>query len=203
MGKLNNSILILGEGPTEFFYLKSLADTFKHITIKPDYPKHTNLQDLEKKIREGIDMGYSHIFCMIDMDTKESGPEKTQYLQMKARYAKVIDKPKNGIYCKVEFFETHRCSELFFLYHFRYTSRLYSSQDELIEDLNQCVEYRKTIEFFIKTKGLHSYFEKNGGSLTAAVENAERSVSDRQSGLRDYTYSELGRMIKQLKETDI
>ena len=36
MGKLNNSVLILGEGPTEFFYLKSLADTFKHITIKPD-----------------------------------------------------------------------------------------------------------------------------------------------------------------------
>ena len=45
MGKLNNSVLILGEGPTEFFYLKSLADTFKHITIKPDYPKHTNLQE--------------------------------------------------------------------------------------------------------------------------------------------------------------
>ena len=33
MGKLNNSVLILGEGPTEFFYLKSLADTFKHITL--------------------------------------------------------------------------------------------------------------------------------------------------------------------------
>ena len=47
MGKLNNSVLILGEGPTEFFYLKSLADTFKHITIKPDYPKHTNLQELD------------------------------------------------------------------------------------------------------------------------------------------------------------
>ena len=202
MGKLNNSVLILGEGPTEFFYLKSLADTFKHITIKPDYPKHTNLQELEQKIKESVDMGYSHIFCMIDMDTKESGPERTQYLQMKTRYAKVIDRPRKGIFCKVEFFETHRCSELFFLYYFRYTSKMYSSQDALIEDLNRNVEYRKTIEFFIKTKGLHSYFEKNGGSLAAAVENAEHSVSGRQSGIRDYTYSELGRMIKQLEEIE-
>lgn len=202
MGKLNNSVLILGEGPTEFFYLKSLADTFKHITIKPDYPKHTNLQELEQKIKEGVDMGYSHIFCMIDMDTKESGPERAQYLQMKARYAKVIDRPRKGIYCKVEFFETHRCSELFFLYYFRYTSKMYSTQDALIEDLNHDVEYRKTCDFFIKTKGLHSYFEKNGGSLAAAVENAERSVSDRQAGIRDYTYSELGRMIKQLEEIE-
>lgn len=39
----------------------------------------------------------------------------------------------------------------------------------------------------------------DGGSLAAAVENAERSVSDRQAGIRDYTYSELGRMIKQLE----
>lgn len=75
---------------------------------------------------------------------------------------------------------------------------MYSTQDALIEDLNHSVEYRKTCDFFIKTKGLHSYFKKNGGSLATAVENAEHSVSDRQSGLRDYTYSELGRMIKQL-----
>ncbi len=55
MGKLNNSVLILGEGPTEFYYLKSLADTFKHITIKPDYPKHTNLLELEQKINRHSD----------------------------------------------------------------------------------------------------------------------------------------------------
>lgn len=43
MGKLRQTALILGEGPTEFFYFKSLCDVFKHITIKPDYPKHTNV----------------------------------------------------------------------------------------------------------------------------------------------------------------
>jgi hypothetical protein len=199
MGKLRQTALILGEGPTEFFYFKSLCDVFKHITIKPDYPKHTNLKDLEKKIDEGVEMGYSHIFCIIDMDTKDLEPESSQYQKMKAKYAEPINKPKKGIYCSVEFFETHRCTELFFLYYFRYTSRPYDDQEPLLKDLNQYVEYRKTIEFFIKTKGLHSYFERNGGSLEKAVDNANRSMDEKNNDGRDYTYSELGRLMERLK----
>ena len=203
MGKLRQTALILGEGPTEFFYFKSLCDVFKHITIKPDYPKHTNLKDLEKKIEEGVEMGYSHIFCIIDMDTKDLEPERSQYQKMKAKYAEPINKPKKGIYCSVEFFETHRCTELFFLYYFRYTSRPYDDQEPLLKDLNQYVEYRKTIEFFIKTKGLHSYFERNGGSLEKAVDNANRSMDEKNNDGRDYTYSELGRLMEKLKELEI
>ena len=199
MGKLRQTALILGEGPTEFFYFKSLCDVFKHITIKPDYPKHTNLKELEKKIEEGVEMGYSHIFCIIDMDTKELEPERSQYQKMKAKYAEPINKPKKGINCKVEFFETHRCTELFFLYYFRYTSRPYDDQEPLLKDLNQYVEYRKTIEFFIKTKGLHSYFERNGGSLEKAIANANRSMDEKNNDGRDYTFSELGRLVEKLE----
>jgi len=50
MGKLRQTALILGEGPTEFFYFKSLCDVFKRLTIKPDYPKHTNIKELEISI---------------------------------------------------------------------------------------------------------------------------------------------------------
>ena len=200
MGKQRQTALILGEGPTEFFYFKSLCDVFKRLTIKPDYPKHTNLKELEAKIEEGITMGYSHIFCIIDMDTKDKEPERTQYQRLKAKYSNPINKPRKGIYCKVEFFETHRCTELFFLYYFRYTSRPYDEQESLLKDLNQCVEYRKTIEFFMKSKGLHSYFERNGGSLEKAVANANRSMDEKVTSGRDYTYSELGRLAEILNE---
>ncbi len=199
MGKLRQTALILGEGPTEFFYFKSLCDRFKRLTIKPDYPKHTSMKELELKIEEGISMGYNHIFCIIDMDTKDEEPERTQYQKLKAKYAKPINKPKKGIYCEVEFFETHRCTELFFLYYFRYTSRSYESQDPLLKDLNQRVEYRKTIDFFIKSKGLHSYFERNGGCLSVATTNANRSMEDKMVDGRNYTYSELGRLIQKLE----
>ena len=199
MGKLRQTALILGEGPTEFFYFKSLCDVYKNITIKPDYPKHTSIKELELKIEESIAMGYNHIFCVIDMDTKDKEPERTQYAKLKAKYAKPINKPKKGIYCEVEFFETHRSTELFFLYYFRYTSRLYANQEALIKDLNKSVEYQKTIEFFIKSKGLHSHFERNGGSLGTAVANAERSMSEIEVGDRAYTYSEFGRLMKKMK----
>ena len=203
MGKLRQTALILGEGPTEFFYFKSLCDVFKRLTIKPDYPKHTNIKELDAKIAEGVAMGYSHVFCIIDMDTKDIEPERSQYLKLKAKYAKPIAKPKKGIYCEVEFFETHRCTELFFLYYFRYTSRPYNDQEPLLKDLNQNVEYRKTIEFFIKTKGLHGYFERNGGSLASTTVNADHSIEEKQTSGRVYTFSELGRLMKILKELSI
>lgn len=198
MGQLRQTVLILGEGPTEFYYFKSLCDVFKRLTIKPDSPKHTNLTELDAKIKEGIDLGYNHIFCIIDMDTKDKEPDFSQYQKLKKKYAEPISKPKKGIYCKVEFFETHRCTELFFLYYFRYTSRPYENQEQLLNDLNQCVVYKKANEFF--RKGLHSYFERNKGSLDNAVANAERSMAEKQKDGRDYTYSELGRLMTLLKE---
>ena len=200
MGKLRQTVLILGEGPTEFFYFKSLCDVFKRLTIKPDHPKHTTIRELEAKIADGVAMGYSHIFCIIDMDTKDEEPERSQYKKLKDKYAGTINKPKKGIYCNVEFFETHRCTELFFLYYFRYTSRPYENQESLLKDMNQCVEYRKTIDFFVKSKGLHSYFERNGGNLNVAATNANRSMEEKQMSNREYTYSELGRLIKALEK---
>ena len=199
MGKLRQTALILGEGPTEFYYFKSLCDVYKNITIKPDYPKHTSIKELELKIDEGIAMGYSHILCVIDMDTKDTEPERTQYVKLKAKYAKPINKPKKGIHCNVEFFETHRCTELFFLYYFRYTSRPYANQETLIKDLNRNVAYQKTTDFFIKSKGLHSYFERNGGKFETAVANAKRSMEEIGAGDRAYTYSEFGRLMEELK----
>lgn len=195
MGNLRQTALILGEGPTEFFYFKSLCDVFKRVTIKPDYPKHTNIKELDAKIADGVVMGYSHIFCIIDMDTKDVEPERSQYQKLKEKYANPINKPKKGIFCKVEFFETHRCTELFFLYYFRYTSRLYETQESLLKELNKCVAYKKKCDFFKTTKGLHAYFERNGGSLEQAVTNANRSMEEKLENVRDYTYSELGRLI--------
>ena len=200
MGKLQQRVLILGEGETEFYYFKSLNDVYKRIAIKPDYPKHTNIRELGAKIAEGVELGYSSIYCVIDMDTKDSEPERTQYQRLKAKYSKPIRKPKKGIYCQVEFFETHRCTELFFLYYFRYTSKHYTDQKDLIEDLNRHVEYHKTNDFFIKSKGLHDYFEKHGGSLIKATANAQQSMREKQESGRDYTYSELGRLMEQLND---
>ena len=69
----------------------------------------------------------------------------------------------------------------------------------MLKDLNQCVKYQKTTDFFTKSKGLHSYFERNGGSLEKAVTNATRSMEEKLMSDRDYTYSEVGKLIKILE----
>ena len=199
MGKLRESAMIIGEGITEFYYFQSLCDVYKQVVFKPDCPKHTSIKELEIKIREAAEKGYTHIFCIIDMDNKNKEPERTRYKRLRAKFAKPINKPKKGISCKVEFFETHLCTEMFFRYYFGYTSRSYGDQESLIKDLNKYVEYEKTIDFFSKSKGLHSYFERKGGSLEKAITNAEKSMKEKEKNDRDYTYSELGRLMKALE----
>ncbi len=202
MGNQRKTTLILGEGSTEIFYFMSLRDQFKGLTIKPDYPKHTNIKDLEAKIINGINSGYDNIYCVIDMDTKDQEHEHSLYEKLKRKYKNPIVKRKKGIHCEVKFFETHRCTELFFLYYFTYTSRMYTNQDLLLKDLNQHCEYIKNQKFFKNCKGLHSYFEKNGGSLHTAIYNSEHSIQCKLDGSRDYTYSELGKMIEELTKNN-
>lgn len=133
------------------------------------------------------------------MDTKNKEPERSQYVRLKKKYAKPVSKPKKGIYCEVHFFETHRCTELFFLYYYRYTARAYNDQQELLLELNKQCGYEKTIDFFKKSKGLHTYFEKKGGNLDTAIRNAQHSMDEKKADGRNYTYSELGHMIEELK----
>lgn len=198
MGKLRNTVLIIGEGPTEFYYLQSLNDLFNGLTIKPDIPKHTNLKELDAKIIEGISLGYQRIYCLIDMDNKTDEPYHSRYEQLKHKYRKPISRPSRGIYCEVSFFETHLCTELFFLYYFGYTSRPFNKQEELLDAINKYCQYSKTEDFFKSCKGLHSYFQKNGGNLDVAIKNANKSLVEKANTARTYTYSELGTMIKRL-----
>lgn len=69
----------------------------------------------------------------------------------------------------------------------------------MLKDLNQCVEYRKAAEFFIKTKGLHAYYERHGGNLKKAVTYANRSMNEKLKGNRNHTYSELEKLMEELE----
>ena len=62
MKKIKDSIAVIGEGLTEYYYFNSLKDDFRQINIKPSYPKHsTGLDYLEQEIDKAIDAGYSLI----------------------------------------------------------------------------------------------------------------------------------------------
>ncbi len=73
---------------------------------------------MSKKIKEDINLGYDEIFCVVDMDNKQKGVAKQDYYALKQKYLEPINMPRKGILCRVKFFESHPCTELFFLYYF-------------------------------------------------------------------------------------
>lgn len=201
MPKINRyTTIIIGEGPTEFFYLNSLKDEFRQLqNIKPDTPKNTSLRELERSIESSISLGYDRIFCLIDMDNKRKDPTSlANYLQLKGKYhGKKVVNEKKGLNYEVRFFETDRCTELFFLYYFKYTGQEFKESKSIEEELSRICGYEKTQRFF-RTHPLHQFFKSKNGDFTTAIKNAKKSEQSVLSGQRDYTYSELGNMFLEL-----
>ena len=200
MGKQRNTTIIIGEGPTEFYYLNSLKDEFRILQhIKPDSPKNTSLRELQRSIESSIQMGYSQVFCLIDMDTKKKDVKSmAEYQRLKKKYHNAhIVKKRSGIDCQIRFYETERCTELFFIYYFKYTTQKFQTSEDLEVLLNKICGYDKTLKFF-RGHPLHQFFEKQGGNFVNAIANANRSLVDVRNGNRDYTYSEIGSMFNDL-----
>lgn len=195
-----NTTVIIGERPTEFFYLNSLKDEFRELqNIRPTSPKNTSLRELERSIESSIAMGYERIFCLIDMDNKKKDPTSlANYINLKKKYHGVrVVNPKRGVNYEIRFFETDRCTELFFLFYFRYTGQNFKDSDSIESELARICGYEKTQKFF-KSHPLHIHFQKRGGNLSTAIENAIKSEAELRSGNRDYTYSEIGSMFREL-----
>lgn len=200
MGKQRNTTIIIGEGPTEFYYLNSLKDEFRILQhIKPDSPKNTSLRELQRSIESSIQMGYSQVFCLIDMDTKKKDAKSmAEYQRMKKKYHNAhIVKKRSGIDCQIRFYETERCTELFFIYYFKYTTQKFQTSEDVEVLLNKICGYDKTLKFF-RGHPLHQFFEKQGGNFVNVIANANRSLVDVRNGNRDYTYSEIGSMFNDL-----
>ena len=196
MKKLKDSIIIIGEGITEYYYFNSLKDTYRQLNIKPTYPKHSaGLDYLAQEIDKAIEAGHTLIVCVVDMDNKKEGKEKEDYERFKRRRAGVHT--KSGLKYEIRFIENERCTEIFFLFYFAYTSRCFQSQQELLDELNNHCEYEKTVNFFQKHP-LHQYFESKGGNLMLALRNAAQSMKEKEETDRDYTYSQMAELFEAL-----
>lgn len=179
MGKQRNTTIIIGEGPTEFYYLNSLKDEFRILQhIKPDSPKNTSLRELQRSIESSIQMGYSQVFCLIDMDTKKKDAKSmAEYQRLKKKYHNAhIVKKRSGIDCQIRFYETERCTELFFIYYFKYTTQKFQTSEDVEVLLNKICGYDKTLKFF-RGHPLHQFFEKQGGNFVNAIANANNLSS--------------------------
>lgn len=105
--KTRTTIAVIGEGPTEKYYLKSLEGVI-HAQVKPVVPNHaTSMAELERRIEQCINDGYNMIFCLIDMDNKKEGRNRENYLRLKTKYhQKTIIKKRQGTESLIRFLRT-------------------------------------------------------------------------------------------------
>lgn len=185
----SKAIAVIGEGITEQYYLNSIPNSKGK--LKPKLPQHsTGYKFLEDKINQCIEEGHSIIYVLIDMDNKTNGIEREKYQNFKNKFHN-RDKSRNGTKSTIKFFESERCLEIWFLFHFKNTSTKFNNQKDLIDEINKYCRYEKTEKFFKSINGLHQHFHKNRGDLNSAKLNAKNSIIRRDEQNTDYTYSEM------------
>lgn len=200
---MRKAIAVIGEGITEKYYIESLKGLTPFTLLPRELgAKASSLISLGKNIKRAIEEGYDEVYCLIDMDSKAEEKNKTEYEKLKREYhGKTHTKKRRGINCKVIFIETERCLELWFLFHFKNTTRKYASYKELEEELRKyCANYGKHERYFKSIGGIHEELtsKKLGGTLKQAVINAENSIASRDRNSRNYTYSEMHILIRAL-----
>ena len=66
---MKETFIIIGEGPTEYFFLTSLKDEFRTLqNIDPQYPKHTSMAELELKIEDILFSELGRMFKRLGTD---------------------------------------------------------------------------------------------------------------------------------------
>ncbi len=193
MAGIKNSDIVLGEGITEEYYLKSLLDI---LTIRPRYEqvKPYNKKELEAAINQYAKDGYTTIHCLIDMDTKVRHPKTMEdYRKLKQKYDRKRVRKTN---CEVRFYESFPSIEQFFYFYFE-SSTAQQTNDGLKSWLKHKCGYDTSLKY-LRPHSLNGVFTKNGGCLKNAIANAKKSVKLREDNNFNCSYTEVGDLIEYL-----
>ena len=193
MAGIKNAEIVIGEGITEKYYLRSLLDI---LTIRPRYEqvKPYNKKELEAAINRYAKDGYTTIHCLIDMDTKVRHPKTMEdYRKLKQKYDRKRVRKTN---CEVRFYESFPSIEQFFYFYFE-SSTAQQTNDGLKSWLKHKCGY-DTSDKYLRPHSLNGVFTKNGGCLKNAITNAKKSVKLREDNNFNCSYTEVGDLIEYL-----
>ena len=165
--KLFPAIAIIGEGITERYYFLGMKQNEKlNFKIKPDLPTHPDLKNIIKKAEKLLQQEYDAVYCLIDLDRIISN------LKEKDKYQNIRKKSTSSIL----FFESMPCFEIWFLLHFRYSTRCFNNYSELEPELKKYLTNYEKSENYFKNNNLYLYLKDK---LQNAVINAVKLEKER------------------------
>lgn len=181
--KKGGGVAVIGEGPTEQYYLLSIQGLL-NANVYPKVVKD-GMEYLISRVEECISEGYDTILCLIDKDNKSGVKELKEYNAFLKKYSgKKIKNSQTGGTTEIIIIENSPCLEIWFYYYFRLSTGLYSSYEKfnpLKPELRKFLpEYEKRIDFFKKCGGLHQYITLKGGDLRETIRNSVISMQDHE-----------------------
>lgn len=177
--RVKKKYAVVGEGLTEWFYFNGMKQVENfNFDLKPDMPKHSDINSIFLKAESLLEKGYDKVFCVIDCDKFHS--EKTT----RARYEKY--RKQNA---KITFIENMPCIEFWFWLHFikSYSDKIFIDDKAITKELRKFIKsYEKKEGFFRKTN-LYEFL-KADNKLKRALAHSKSSWK-RKSGSSNALFS--------------
>jgi hypothetical protein len=160
--KLRTSVAVIGEGITERCYFENLKkDENLKYKLKPDLPSTSNFQKIFQKARQLLKNEYNYVYCIIDLDVIYNDNN------IKNKYQNL----KNKLPSNIIVLECMPCFEIWFLLHFKYTTRIFQNYNDLEPILlNHITDYSKNEQYF-NSKELYSFLKNK---LTTAIKYSKK-----------------------------
>ncbi len=175
--KLYPAIAIVGEGITESIYFSQMRQQEDlQFTVKPDIGKSSGVDSIVNKALELLEKEYDMVFCVIDMD--ELIRDATLMKKYKELRKENDDKG-------LVFIETHPCTEFWFLLHYVYTTKAYTSYSQLQKELRKHLPSYEKTEKYLAGNNIYKQLKPN---QPTARSNAEKTGSSGKGGSRSEIY---------------
>ncbi|MDP8210439.1 MAG: RloB family protein [Candidatus Stygibacter australis] len=197
---LSLSLAIISEGDTEGWYLRQLKSAER---INFDiFPKEgRNLVGMKNKLQNLLSQDiYDYIFCLVDMDTKLDGAEKTKY----QNFMQFAQKYEN-----VHIIESQPCFEYWFYLHkanfsARYFKTWKNEQPLKPEILKIIPAYEKSKIFYYSKSGQGLYNLLKTHLLSAAKNSFKLKNNDKYHYCQFFTLFGLilCNKVKEINEND-
>ena len=158
--QIKKSVLIIGEGTCEQVYFKQLNQTekYKSIHIESKVPPHPMPTDIvNRAIKLKKESAFNSVWCILDIDKESQNPSD---------FNTAIKRAKEH---RIKIAKISPCLELWFLLHFKKTTKPFISCEEVESDLIKYLpKYDKSEKFYRSTNIAQLLSPK----LNKAIENS-------------------------------
>lgn len=191
---VKNNLLLVVEGTTEKIYFERLKGLERYATlrIKPDLPKHSNLQSLlEYAKKEQKSGAYDYVWLVFDRDIllTQNLPKTTLDL---------INNPEKLKSQGIDIADSMPCFEIWFLLHYCLPKQTYQNQDKLIQELCKHIpNYCKKQEWLDKNDIYAMLKDKINNALENSKKLRERNTKADSS---DYSMCNVDLLISEIEK---